>query len=132
MTVLSPLVGRGLVELRPAPSYASRDMRVVVTAHGLAQTPAPSNWADALLAEVDQLDESAQQRLLRVVTTRISELQRQGRIPGDADVRVVSVLRRLPPPRQCDTASLLVRRCPVRVPGAAAALPGPRTGGSYQ
>jgi len=81
MAVLSPLIADGLVEMRPAPSYASHDMRVAATERGLRSTPAPANWADALLAEVDTLDEMAQQRLLRLVTTEISELQQDGRIP---------------------------------------------------
>jgi DNA-binding MarR family transcriptional regulator len=81
MAVVSPLVAQGLVEMRPAPSYASRDMRVAATSRGLAATPAPANWADALLSEVEGLDDESQQRLLRVVTTQIAELQRDGRIP---------------------------------------------------
>ena len=81
MAVLSPLIAQGLVEMRPAPSYASHDMRVAATEQGLARTPAPANWADALISEVDSLDDLAQQRLLRVVTTEISELQQEGRIP---------------------------------------------------
>lgn len=81
MAVLSPLIEQGLVEMRPAPSYASHDMRVAATEKGLAQTPAPANWADALISEVDSLDDLAQQRLLRVVTTQISDLQQEGRIP---------------------------------------------------
>jgi hypothetical protein len=81
MAVLSPLIADGLVEMRPAPSYASHDMRVAATERGLRETPAPANWADALLAEVDTLDEVAQQRLLRMITTEISDLQQDGRIP---------------------------------------------------
>jgi hypothetical protein len=81
MAVLSPLIAQGLVEMRPAPSYASHDMRVAATEQGLARTPAPANWADALISEVDSLDDLAQQRLLRVVTTEISDLQQEGRIP---------------------------------------------------
>ena len=81
MAVVSPLIAQGLVEMRPAPSYASRDMRVAATERGLAETPAPTNWADMMLAEVDHLDDRAQQRLLRLVTTQISDLQRDGRIP---------------------------------------------------
>jgi hypothetical protein len=81
MAALSPLIGEGLVEMRPAPSYASRDMRVAITGHGLAQTPAPANWAADLLGEVERLDEGTQQRLLRQVTTEISALQQEGQIP---------------------------------------------------
>jgi DNA-binding MarR family transcriptional regulator len=81
MAIVSPLIAEGLVEMRPAPSYASRDMRVAATERGLAATPAPANWADALLAEVDGLDDNTQQRLLRLVTTEIAELQQDGKIP---------------------------------------------------
>lgn len=81
MAIVSPLVADGLVEMRPAPSYAAHDMRVAATERGLATTPAPANWADALLGEVDRLDEGTQVRLLRLVTTRISTMQQEGRIP---------------------------------------------------
>jgi DNA-binding MarR family transcriptional regulator len=81
MAALSPLIGTGLVEMRPAPSYASRDMRVALTAQGLAQTPAPPSWASDVLGEVERLDEPTQQRLLRQVTTEISALQQEGQIP---------------------------------------------------
>lgn len=81
MAAISPLVGEGLVEMRPAPSYASRDMRVAATERGLAQTPAPADWAGQVLGEVEGLDELTQQRLLRQVTTEISALQQEGRIP---------------------------------------------------
>jgi DNA-binding MarR family transcriptional regulator len=81
MAVVSPLVADGLVELRPAPSYASRDMRVAATERGLAETPAPANWADALLVDVERFDEATRQRLLQLVTVQIAELQQAGRIP---------------------------------------------------
>jgi hypothetical protein len=81
MALISPLIAEGLVEMRPAPSYASRDMRVAATERGLAATPAPANWADALLTEVEGLDEDGQRRLLQLVTTEISQMQRDGRIP---------------------------------------------------
>lgn len=81
MAVLSPLIGAGLVEMRPAPSYASRDMRVAVTEKGLGETPAPANWASVALGTIETLDDVSQQRLLRRVTTEISELQQDGRIP---------------------------------------------------
>ncbi|WP_327005339.1 MarR family transcriptional regulator [Dactylosporangium sp. NBC_01737] len=81
MAIVSPLVAEGLVEMRPAPSYAAHDMRVAATERGLALTPAPSNWAENVLGTVEDLDEHTQARLLRIVTTRITQLQREGRIP---------------------------------------------------
>jgi len=81
MALLSPLIADGLVEMRPAPSYAARDMRVAATDRGLATTPAPANWADQLLSEVEGLSDNQQARLLRMVTARIGLLQQQGSIP---------------------------------------------------
>lgn len=81
MAIVSPLVADGLVEMRPAPSYAAHDMRIAATDRGLAMTPAPSNWADTALGKVEELDEQTQARLLRMVTTKITQLQREGRIP---------------------------------------------------
>ncbi len=81
MAIVSPLVADGLVEMRPAPSYAAHDMRIAATERGLALTPAPSNWAENVLGTVEDLDEHTQARLLRIVTTRITQLQREGRIP---------------------------------------------------
>jgi DNA-binding MarR family transcriptional regulator len=81
MALLSPLIADGLVEMRPAPSYAARDMRVAATDRGLATTPAPANWADKLLGEVETLSDSQQQRLLRVVTAKIGLMQQEGSIP---------------------------------------------------
>ncbi|WP_432987776.1 hypothetical protein [Dactylosporangium sp. CA-233914] len=81
MALLSPLIADGLVEMSPAPSYAARDMRVAATDRGLSTTPAPANWADRLLAEVEGLSDNQQARLLRMVTARIGLLQQQGSIP---------------------------------------------------
>ncbi|GAA3190861.1 MarR family transcriptional regulator [Dactylosporangium siamense] len=81
MAIVSPLIADGLVEMRPAPSYAAHDMRIAATERGLALTPAPSNWAEAVLGKVEDLDEPTRARLLRMVTTRITQLQREGRIP---------------------------------------------------
>jgi hypothetical protein len=81
MALLSPLIAQGLVEMRPAPSYAARDMRVASTDEGLATTPAPANWADRLLAEVEGLTDNQQARLLRMVTAKIGLLQQQNSIP---------------------------------------------------
>jgi DNA-binding MarR family transcriptional regulator len=81
MALLSPLIAQGLVEMRPAPSYAARDMRVAATDRGLATTPAPGNWADKLLSEVEGLTDSQQARLLRMVTAKIGLLQQQHSIP---------------------------------------------------
>jgi DNA-binding MarR family transcriptional regulator len=81
MAIVSPLVADGLVEMRPAPSYAAHDMRIAATERGLALIPAPSNWAETVLGKVEELDEPTQARLLRMVTTRITQMQREGRIP---------------------------------------------------
>jgi DNA-binding MarR family transcriptional regulator len=81
MALLSPLIAKGLVEMRPAPSYAARDMRVAATDEGLATTPAPANWADRLLSEVETLSDTQQARLLRMVTAKIGLMQQQGSIP---------------------------------------------------
>ncbi|MEV8512622.1 hypothetical protein [Dactylosporangium sp. NPDC051484] len=82
MALLSPLIAEGLVEMRPAPSYAARDMRVAATDRGLSTTPAPANWADELLSEVETLSDNQQARLLRMVTAKIGLMQRQGSIPA--------------------------------------------------
>lgn len=81
MALVSPLIAEGLVEMSPAPSYAARDMRIAATDRGLATTPAPSNWADQLLAEVERLSDGQRQRLLRMLTARIGLMQQQGQIP---------------------------------------------------
>ncbi|GAA2621356.1 MarR family transcriptional regulator [Dactylosporangium fulvum] len=81
MAIVSPLIAEGLVEMRPAPSYAARDMRVAATERGLATTPAPGNWAESLLGHVEELDDKAQERLLRLVTAKIGLLQQEGSIP---------------------------------------------------
>lgn len=91
-------------------SYASRDMRVSITDHGLAVTPAPANWADALLAEVDVLDDRRRADLLGVVTRRIGERQHDGADTGDPDVPVVPVLRRVPPSGHRAAASLRLKQ----------------------
>ncbi|WP_238014035.1 MarR family winged helix-turn-helix transcriptional regulator [Dactylosporangium sp. AC04546] len=81
MAIVSPLIAEGLVEMRPAPSYAARDMRIAATERGLSTTPAPANWADSLLGHVEDLDDKTQARLLRLVTAKIGLLQQQGSIP---------------------------------------------------
>ncbi|WP_432828150.1 hypothetical protein [Dactylosporangium sp. CA-092794] len=81
MALLSPLIAEGLVEMRPAPSYAARDMLVAATDRGLSTTPAPANWADQLIGQVDTLSDNQQQRLLRMVTAKIGHLQQHGAIP---------------------------------------------------
>lgn len=81
MAIISPLIAEGLVEMRPAPSYAARDMRIAATDRGLATTPAPANWAEKLLDEVEDLPDGQQQKLLRLVTAKIGLLQQQGSIP---------------------------------------------------
>lgn len=81
MGVVSPLIADGLVELRPAPSYAAHNMRVAATDRGLSITPAPPDWADKLFHEVEALPDGQQQRLLRIVSARIGLLEQQGTIP---------------------------------------------------
>jgi len=71
----------GLVQMRPSPSYAPDDVRISLTTEGRAAVPELSNWAETLLSEVQHLDETAQRRVLELVTEQIATLQRQGRIP---------------------------------------------------
>jgi DNA-binding MarR family transcriptional regulator len=75
------LAREGLVRMRPSPSYAPDEVRISLTPKGRTAVPDLANWADALLGEVEHLDEMAQQRVLELVTEHISSLQRQGRIP---------------------------------------------------
>jgi DNA-binding MarR family transcriptional regulator len=75
------LAREGLVRMRPSPSYAPGEVRIQLTARGRSAVPHLANWADALLGEVEYLDEEAQQRVLEHVTEQIVELQRAGRIP---------------------------------------------------
>jgi DNA-binding MarR family transcriptional regulator len=75
------LAREGLVQMRPSPSYAPDDVRVTLTERGRNAAPDLTNWADALLGEVEQLDEAEQRRVLALVTEQIATLQRQGRIP---------------------------------------------------
>ena len=77
----SALAREGLVRLSPSPSYAPDDVRIILTPKGESATPEVMNWADALLAEVEHLDEKEQQQVLELVTEQIASLQRQGRIP---------------------------------------------------
>jgi DNA-binding MarR family transcriptional regulator len=75
------LAREGLVRMRPAPSYAPNEVRVILTARGRAAVPELANWADALLGEVEHLEEAAQRQVLAHVTDQIAQLQRAGRIP---------------------------------------------------
>jgi DNA-binding MarR family transcriptional regulator len=75
------LAREGLVQMRPSPSYAPDEVRVSLTGRGEAAVPDLANWADDLLAEVEELDETEQRRVLDLVTQQIAALQRQGRIP---------------------------------------------------
>lgn len=77
----SALAREGLVQMRPSPSYAPDEVRIILTTKGRAAVPELANWADALLGEVEHLDEKAQQRVLELVTEQITALQQQGRIP---------------------------------------------------
>jgi DNA-binding MarR family transcriptional regulator len=78
---IATLCREGLVSMGPSPSYSPHDMRVELTERGRAQAPEFLNWADTLLAEVEQLSESEQRRLLRTVTDQIFAMQRRGQIP---------------------------------------------------
>ena len=75
------LAREGLVRMRPSPSYAPDEVRIELTPRGRAAVPELANWADALLGEVEYLDEAQQQHVLRLVTEQIVALQRAGRIP---------------------------------------------------
>ncbi len=75
------LTREGLVQMRPSPSYAPDEVRIILTAKGRAAVPDLANWAGTLLAEVEHLDEVAQRKVLDLVTEQIETLQRQGRIP---------------------------------------------------
>jgi DNA-binding MarR family transcriptional regulator len=75
------LAREGLVQMRPSPSYAPDEMRVILTPKGRAAVPELANWADALLGEVEHLDHEAQEKVLNLVTDQIAALQRAGRIP---------------------------------------------------
>jgi DNA-binding MarR family transcriptional regulator len=75
------LAREGLVQMRPSPSYAPDEVRIFLTAKGRAAVPDLANWADALLGEVENLDEAAQEKVLDLVTDQIAALQRAGRIP---------------------------------------------------
>jgi DNA-binding MarR family transcriptional regulator len=77
----SALAREGLVQMRPSPSYAPDEVRIILTAKGRNAVPELANWADALLGEVEHLDEKAQRKVLELVTQQIVALQRQGRIP---------------------------------------------------
>jgi DNA-binding MarR family transcriptional regulator len=81
LSALATLNREGLVSMGPAPSYAPQDIRVALTERGRAQSPELLNWAADLLAELHNLDDSGQRRLLTVVTDQIRRLQRQGHIP---------------------------------------------------
>jgi DNA-binding MarR family transcriptional regulator len=81
LTAITTLAREGLVSMAPAPSYAPQDVRVALTAQGREQSPELLNWAADLLAELHNLDEFHQRRLLDLVTARIRQLQWQGDIP---------------------------------------------------
>lgn len=81
LAAVSTLVKEGMVRIEPAPSYAPADARVKLTDAGRAQPPELLNWAADLLAELHNLDEDNQRRLLRVVTGHIRRMQDNGQIP---------------------------------------------------
>jgi DNA-binding MarR family transcriptional regulator len=81
LSAITTLAREGLVLMAPAPSYAPQDVRVALTAQGRAQSPELLNWAADLLAELHNLDEVNQRRLLDLVIAQIRRLQGQGHIP---------------------------------------------------
>jgi DNA-binding MarR family transcriptional regulator len=81
LSAITTLNREGLVNMDPSPSYAPHDVRVSLTERGRDNSPELLNWAADLLAELHNLDEGGQQRLLSVVTDQIRRLQRQNQIP---------------------------------------------------
>lgn len=81
LSAIATLSREGLVSMCPSPSYAPQDVRVTLTERGRASSPELLNWAADLLAELHNLDDDGQRRLLWVVTEQIRRLQRQGQIP---------------------------------------------------
>ncbi|WP_213454935.1 MarR family winged helix-turn-helix transcriptional regulator [Rhizomonospora bruguierae] len=81
LAAVSTLVKEGAVQIEPAPSYAPSQVRIRLTESGRRQPPELLNWAADLLAELHNLDEAHQRRLLGVVTGHIRRLQQQGQIP---------------------------------------------------
>jgi DNA-binding MarR family transcriptional regulator len=81
LSAITTLDREGLVTMDPSPSYAPHDVRVALTARGREQSPELLHWAADLLAELHNLDDSGQRRLLTVVTDQIRRLQRQNQIP---------------------------------------------------
>jgi len=81
LSAIATLSREGLVTMGPSPSYAPQDVRVALTEQGRATSPELLNWAADLLAELHNLDEGGQRKLLSVVTDQIRRLQRQGHIP---------------------------------------------------
>jgi len=81
LSAITTLDREGLVSMVPSPSYAPHDMRVSLTERGRHQSPELLNWAADLLAELHNLDDAGQRRLLTVVTDQIRRLQRQNQIP---------------------------------------------------
>jgi DNA-binding MarR family transcriptional regulator len=81
LTAVSTLVKEGMVQIEPSPSYAPMDVRIRLTRSGREQPPELLNWAADLLAEMHNLDEQGQRRLLGVVTQHIRRMQDNGQIP---------------------------------------------------
>lgn len=81
LAAVSTLVKEGLVQIEPSPSYAPTQVRIRLTRTGRDQPPELLNWAADLLAELHNLDEDNQRRLLRVVTGHIRRMQDSGQIP---------------------------------------------------
>jgi DNA-binding MarR family transcriptional regulator len=81
LTAVGTLGREGLITLIPTPSYAPTEVRVELTPVGRELSYEVLNWAADLLKEIERLDETDQQRLLRLVLDRILSMQAAGQIP---------------------------------------------------
>lgn len=77
---VSALVRKGLVEKRPDPADA-RAALLHLTRSGKKKAREISDWPEALLEAVDELEETERAALLRSLTKMIRSLQRQRAIP---------------------------------------------------
>jgi hypothetical protein len=81
LTAVGTLAREGLLTMIPSPSYAPADVRVELTDVGRTQPREILNWAADLLAELAQLSDDDQARLMRLVVDRIASMQSSGQIP---------------------------------------------------
>ncbi len=80
LAAVNLLATKELVRVAPAPSYSPHEARIELTERG-SRHPTLLNWAGALLAELDRLDDAERRDLLQLVVSRIAALQREDRIP---------------------------------------------------